>query len=139
MDRVMTQSPSPSPLFEALFDRLPVQAEVFSVTLPGGETLRFRYLRSRQALKAIRQAAHLFADSLTEVNCPEGLRGFLTSDFETLVWVYFLGYLCLDGEANDFLKMQHLFPVLFDQIVEEVQSALAGEIAAQESSHETSS
>jgi len=50
----------------------------------------------------------------------------MTSHFETLVWVFFLGHLSLDGEVANFLKLQHLSPVLFDHILAHVQAVLTG-------------
>jgi len=113
-------------------ERFTPERESFDVELPGGERLAFSFIRGRKSLVSIRNAAHRFAESVTELNCPPEMRPYMTADPETLVWVYFLGHLCTDGGAPEFLRLQHVSPVLFDHLLAKVQAALTGVLEADE-------
>jgi len=119
-------------LFDTVFRAYAPETETFEIELPAGERLAFQYLQGRKSLISLRNAAHRFADSVTEINCPPEMRPFMTQDHETLVWVFFLGHLSCEGEAFDFLKLQHLSPILCESIVEQVQAALTGYLDADE-------
>ncbi|MDR3691180.1 MAG: hypothetical protein P4L46_17495 [Fimbriimonas sp.] len=116
------------PVFETLFRTIEPTAEPFEVPITDVEALRFNPVCSRKSLVSIRNAAHRFADSLSEANCPGPLRPYWTSDRETLIWVYFLGRLCMDGSEAEFLRLQHVCPVLFEQVLSQVQARISGNL-----------
>jgi len=125
-DSLFVEEPADHPLlFDSIVARIKPDRESFEVEIATGDRLRFRHVQGRDAFARIRAAAHRFADGVTELNAPEAMKQFVSSDRETMIWCHLLGALSLDGAtAWHFLRIQFHGPVLFDDLLEKVKSEL---------------
>ena len=115
-----------STVFDSILGRVSNSESTFSIVLETGEELRFRHVFGRDAFRQLREAAHRFAEGVTPLSAPSGLRAYVDVSHETKVWCWLMGAMSLDDGAGElaFLKIQHQAPVLFEMILEEFKTGI---------------
>ena len=83
----------------------------FSVHLPHEQSVRFRYLEDWCELCELRSRAQEWVMS--------------SEESETSFWCFILGELCESLDREEFFRLQRSSPVVFDYVLESVQSELA--------------
>lgn len=112
-------------LIDGLEARYRVQAEFFTVELPGGEKLTFRHVRTLSERKRMREFVAAFADRISEGKVPPVYKPYLPIDRDIAAS---LGVICHLSHEPKFTELDvcrlHALPSICDSISAQMQEAI---------------